>query len=91
MMRKASHYNIIFSLAAVAATMVAASFTGLAYGHAHMTITPTEENANAISVVIGHTNEPTYGAHAGIYMTASTMSKCSWKMRQLHFRFQART
>ena len=66
MMRKASHYNMI-ALAAVAATMVAASFTGLAYGHADMTITPTEENANAISVVIGHTNEPTYGALAGIH------------------------
>jgi hypothetical protein len=66
MMRKASYYNMI-ALAAVAATMVAASFTGLAYGHAHMTITPTEENANAISVVMGYTNEPTYGAHAGIH------------------------
>jgi hypothetical protein len=66
MMRKASYYNMI-ALAAVAATMVAASFTGLAYGHAHMTITPTEENANPISVVIGHTNEPTYGALAGIH------------------------
>ncbi len=66
MMRKASYYNMI-ALAAVAATMVAASFTGLAYGHADMTITPTEGNANAISVVIGHTNEPTYGALAGIH------------------------
>lgn len=66
MMRKASYYNMI-ALAAVAATMVAASFTGLAYGHADMTITPTEENANPISVVIGHTNEPSYGALAGIH------------------------
>jgi hypothetical protein len=54
----------ILALAAVFATMgllVSPSLTGNAFAHAHMTLTPDIENVNPISVVIGHTNEPTFG------------------------------
>jgi hypothetical protein len=53
-------------LAVVAAGLVAAS-TNAAYGHTHMTLTPDIENVNPISVVLGHINEPTYGAKPGIH------------------------
>lgn len=58
------------ALAAVFATMgllVSPSFTGNAFAHAHMTLTPDIENVNPISVVIGHTNEPTFGVEPGVY------------------------
>ena len=60
----------IMALAAVFATMgllVSPSFTGNAFAHAHMTLTPDIENVNPISVVIGHTNEPAFGVKPGVY------------------------
>jgi hypothetical protein len=60
----------IMALSAVLATMgllVSTSFTGNAFAHAHMTLTPDIENVNPISVVIGHTNEPTFGVKPGVH------------------------
>jgi hypothetical protein len=53
----------IIAALALAITLSGASSISsvLAFPHAHMTITPTEENANPISVVIGHSDEPAYG------------------------------
>ncbi len=49
----------LVALAAILATTTIGN--AMAFPHAHMTITPTEENANPISVVIGHSDEPAYG------------------------------
>jgi len=60
----------IIALAAVLATMgllVSPSFIGHAFAHAHMTLTPDIENVNPISVVMGHTNEPTFGVKSGVH------------------------
>lgn len=60
----------IMALAAAFATMgllVSPSFTGSAFAHAHMVLTPDIENVNPISVVIGHTNEPTFGVKPGVH------------------------
>lgn len=60
----------IMALAAVLATMgmlVLPSFTGNAFAHAHMTLTPDIENVNPIVVTIGHTNEPTFGVKPGVH------------------------
>jgi hypothetical protein len=60
----------IMALAAAFATMgllMSTSFTGNAFAHAHMTLTPEIENVNPISVVIGHTNEPTFGVEPGVH------------------------
>jgi hypothetical protein len=39
----------------------------LALPHAVKTITPDEENANPITVVLGHSNEPTFGVKPGVH------------------------
>jgi len=52
---------------AVMGLLVSASFTGNAFAHAHMTLTPEIENVNPISMVIGHTNEPTFGVKPGVH------------------------
>jgi hypothetical protein len=60
----------IMALAVVFATMgllVSPSFTGNAFAHAHMTLTPDIENVNPISVTIGHTDEPTFGVKPGVH------------------------
>ena len=60
----------VMALAAAFASMgllVSTSFTDNAFAHAHMTLTPDIENVNPISVVIGHTNEPTFGVKPGVY------------------------
>jgi hypothetical protein len=54
----------------VAATVMLATTSidsAMAFPHAHMTITPAEENANPISFVIGHSDEPAYGAENGLH------------------------
>jgi hypothetical protein len=60
----------IMTLAAVFATigiLASPSFTNNAFAHAHMTLTPDIENVNPILVVIGHTNEPTFGVKPGVH------------------------
>jgi hypothetical protein len=60
----------VFALAAVFATtglLVSSSFTGNAFAHAHMTLTPDIENVNPITVTIGHSNEPTFGVKPGVH------------------------
>jgi hypothetical protein len=59
--------GLFAAFAAIAFMMSSSSLTGNAFAHAHMTLTPDIENVNPISVIIGHTNEPTYGAKAGIH------------------------
>ncbi|MEW6603639.1 MAG: hypothetical protein AB1351_02985 [Thermoproteota archaeon] len=56
----------VIMVAVVAAGLMAAS-TNAAFGHAHMTLAPDIENVNPISVTVGHSNEPTYGAKPGIH------------------------
>ena len=51
---------------AVMGVLVSTSFTGSAFAHSHMTLTPDIENVNPISVVIGHTDEPTFGVKPGV-------------------------
>lgn len=56
------------ALAAIAALIATASIDyALAFPHAHMTITPTEQHANPISVVIGHSDEPAYGVDSELH------------------------
>jgi hypothetical protein len=52
---------------AVMGVLVSTSFTGSAFAHSHMTLTPDIENVNPISVVIGHTDEPTFGVKPGVH------------------------
>jgi hypothetical protein len=56
----------MLAVAVISAGLVVAS-AGTAFGHAHITLAPDIENVNPISVVLGHTNEPTYGAKPGIH------------------------
>ena len=57
----------LFAAFAAIGFMMSSSLTGSAFAHSHMTLTPDIENVNSISVTIGHANEPTYGAKAGIH------------------------
>jgi hypothetical protein len=68
MSKKTTTY--MMALAAVFATvglLMSSSFTGIAHAHSHMTLTPDIENVNPISVVIGHTDEPTFGVEPGVH------------------------
>jgi hypothetical protein len=56
----------LLALAVISAGLVAASTTA-AFGHAHITLAPDIENVNPITVTLGHTNEPAYGAKPGIH------------------------
>jgi hypothetical protein len=47
--------------------LVASSFTGAAYAHGHLILTPDIENVNPISVVLSHSNEPAFGVEPGVY------------------------
>lgn len=56
------------ALAAIAALIALAPIdNALAFPHAHLTITPTEQQANPISVVIGHSDEPAYGVDSELH------------------------
>jgi len=46
---------------------VPAVYNAMAFPHAHMTIDPEQENANPISVVIGHSDEPAYGVRTAMH------------------------
>ena len=59
--------GLFAAFAAIGFMMSSSSLTGSAFAHAHMTLTPDIKNVNPISVTIGHANEPTYGAKAGIH------------------------
>lgn len=56
------------ALAAIGALIATASIdNALAFPHAHMTITPTEEHAKPISVSVGHSDEPAYGVESELH------------------------
>ncbi|MCI0560673.1 MAG: hypothetical protein MN733_19485 [Nitrososphaera sp.] len=61
-MRKLS---LVAAIAVLA--MLSASLAGNAFGHALTVVDSDLEHANPIFVVIGHTNEPTFGAAPGIH------------------------
>lgn len=70
MMSTNSKKTHLIALAATLATMVllvSTSFTGNAFAHAHLTLTPDIEHVNPITVIVGHTNEPTFGVKPGVH------------------------
>jgi hypothetical protein len=64
-----SSLTIVALLAMTAIVAVPAATLQQAFAHAHTELTLADEHVagKKISVVIGHTNEPTYGARAGIH------------------------
>ncbi len=65
---KATLFGSITMAAAIAMLLaVPAAYNAIAFPHAHMTIDPEQENANPISVVIGHSDEPAYGVRTAIH------------------------
>jgi len=62
---KAGYLVIAAAFAAIG--LVSTSFMSNAFAHAHTTLAPDADHVNPISVVLGHSNEPTYGAKPGIH------------------------
>jgi hypothetical protein len=67
MTAKRTYFIALAATLATIGLLVSPSFTGNAFAHAHMTLTPDIENVNPIAVTIGHTNEPTFGVKPGVH------------------------
>lgn len=64
---RAVGYFALAGATAVLGMLVLPLLIGTAHAHSLMVLESDEENVNPIFVVLGHTNEPTYGALAGIH------------------------
>ena len=71
MMTSSKNTNYVIMMAVAVGTigllLASSSFVTNAFAHARLTLTLATENVNPISVVIGHTNEPTFGVERGIH------------------------
>lgn len=70
-MEKASRAFLV-AAAIVAAGLMAASVTGVAFAHSHMEVTPDtsdhgQMNANPVVLTLGHSNEPAFAAKPGMH------------------------
>jgi hypothetical protein len=65
--RRKTYFIALASTLAMMGLLVSPSFTGNAFAHAHLTLTPDIENVNPISVIVGHSNEPTFGVKPGVH------------------------
>ena len=57
--------SVITAIAILLASSTA--YNVMAFPHAHMTIVPEQDNANPISVVMGHSSEPAFGAKLALH------------------------
>jgi hypothetical protein len=71
MMTSSKNTNYIIGMVVAVGTigllLASSSFVTNAFAHASLTLTADTENVNPISVVIGHSNEPTFGVEPGIH------------------------
>ena len=65
MNKNKSHLLLLSAVVAVA--LISTTSTQHAFAHAHTTLDVTSPVHRTISVVLGHTNEPTYGVDPGIH------------------------
>lgn len=65
MKKNKSHLLLLSAIVAVA--LISTTTTQHVFAHAHTTLDVTSPVTRQISVVLGHTNEPTYGVEPGIH------------------------